>query len=192
MHRKLIGHRRLAAASFGIALSAAWPIAHGAAQTVKFNIDPGLWETTTNMNPEQVKAMMEQQLDQVPADKRPQMEAMMGPIMKSMSKPRTMKQCITPERIKDGFKLPDREQGNCTRTMVSNTATEMRMRMECHGPHPRTVNVHVQALDPHTMHGTTDMESTEGMHTATLNSTIDGKWLGADCAGISPDHPKME
>ena len=192
MHRQLIGHRRLAAASFAIALSAVWPIAQGAAQTVKFNIDPGLWETTTSVNPEQVKAMMEQQLGQVPPDKRPQVEAMMGAIMKGMAKPRTMKQCITPERIKDGFKLPERDQASCTRTLASNTATEMQMRMQCGGQHPRSIDVHVQAPDPRTIHGTAVMESTEGMHTTTMNSTFDGKWLGTDCAGISPDHPKME
>ena len=192
MHRQFIGHRRLAAASFGMALWAVWPIAHAAAQTVTFNIDPGLWETTVAMNPDQVKAMMEEQLAQLPPDKRAQMEAMMGAMMKNMAKTRTMKQCITPERIRDGFKLPDREQKNCTRTMVSNTATEMTMRMQCTGPHPRTMNVHVEAPDPHTVHGTTAMESTDGMHTTTMNSTFDGKWLGADCAGISPDHPKME
>ncbi len=192
MHLQLIGHRRLIVASLGFAMSTAWPVAHAAAQTIKFNIDPGLWETTTSMNPEQVKAMMEQELSQLPADKRAQMEAMMEGISKNMAKTRKMKQCITAERIRDGFRLPEREQGSCTRTLLSNTATEMQMRMQCGGAHPRTIDVHVQASDPRTVHGTAVMESTAGMHTTAMNSTFDGKWLGSDCGGISPDHPKVE
>ncbi len=192
MDRHLIGDRRLAAASLGIVLTAAWPTAHAAAQTVKFDVNPGLWEMTSTMTASGAEAMMEEQLAQVPPDKRPQMEAMMKSIMAGMAKPRKVQECITPERIRDGFKLPERNRSSCTRTVATNTASELRMHEECTGPNPRSGDYRFETSDPTMMHGAVDMTMTHGAHTMTSKVEIAGRWLAADCGDVQPGHPKME
>jgi hypothetical protein len=171
-----------------IAMSAAGP---AAAQTVRFDVTPGLWEMTTTMSGAGQQALMDERLAQIPPAQRPQMEAMMKSALAAMSQPHRMQQCLTEQRIRDGMSLDAHRAAGCMRTVATNTPTELQMHEVCNGG-ARTSDYHFQTAGPTAMQGHAVTTMTHGGQSSTMTVDIAGKWLGADCGGVSPDRPKME
>ena len=173
---------RRAVASGAVAAAIASP---AAAQTARFDVTPGLWEMTTAMSATGQDAMLSAQLAQMPPDKRPQMEAMMKSALAAMSKPHRMQQCLTAQRIRDGINFGNRAQPGCTRTVTTNTSTELQMHEVC-GSGGRTSDYHFQTAGPTAMHGTAVTTMAQSGPSSTMTVEITGKWLGADCGEVKP------
>ena len=187
MDRQLIGHRRLAAASFAVALSAAWPIALAADPSL--DIAPGLWEITMRAESTGDLPVPEEALARMSPEQRAKLEATMRA---AIAQPHKLKECLTAEKIRQGLALDPQKNPSCTRTVVSSSPILLDMHETCTGANPRTATVHVEAPDPHTMHGTVHTDMTRNTRTMTVKGTMDGTWLGADCGSVRPDQPEME
>ncbi len=201
MQRHLNGYRRPVAASFAGAWRIAWPTALAAAIATyaglparaadpSLNISPGLWEITMQAQSNGQLPVPEEALAKMSPEQRAKLEAAMR---EAIAQPHKLRECLTEEKIRQGIAALDPQKNPaCTRTVVNGSPTVLDLRESCTGENPRTATVHVEAPDPHTMHGTSNMQMTHGTRTMSMKGTMDGAWVSADCGGVLPDHPEME
>lgn len=174
-----------AAMPLGLGLGA-WPVARAAADDAKLNVNPGLWEITTTATPGGDMTIPEQLLANVPPDKRAQAEAAMKAAMEHATKPHTFKECVTEQQIKDTLSAAQQQRPGCQATVVSSSRTLLEIQQKCTGQMSQMGTYRLAAPDPATMHGTLDMAMTEGGHTMTMKTEVNGKWLNADCGSVKP------
>jgi hypothetical protein len=170
---------QLACASLAISVIAQ------AADFVKPNIKPGLWEVTNSPQVTGDMPISEDQLAQMTPEQRARLEAAMKAGMASANKPRTYKECMTPEKIARGFDIDKGEGKSCKRKIVSSTPTELQLHDECDSTERKTVSdVHFQVKGGTQMTGKINVVMSSGSKTMTVNSLVQGKWLGADCGSV--------
>jgi Protein of unknown function (DUF3617) len=156
-----------------------------AADFVKPNIKPGLWEVTNSPQVIGDMPISEDQLAQMSPEQRARLEAAMKAGMASANKARTYKECMTPEKIARGFDIDKDEGKSCKRKIVSSTATELQLHDECESTERKTVSdVHFQVKGGTQMTGKINVVISSGAKTMTVNSSVQGKWLGADCGAV--------
>jgi hypothetical protein len=181
------GFTRMSATPFRLALVLCAALAPLAAHAeTHINIKPGLWETTVTVAMGGLPDMPD--MSKLSPERRAQMET----AMKRMSLPHREKSCITAEQIRKGpdFKEPE---PSCRRNISVNSATAWSMTEECRGERPRTVHATFKASNPETISGQSDATATTPHGTVTSKATFTGKWLGADCGGITPaEAPKKK
>jgi len=161
-------------------------LAH-AADPIKANIKPGLWEVTLNPQVSGQLAIPDDELAKLTPEQRTRMEAAMKSYAANSNKSHVYKECMTPEKIARGFSL-DKQSDDmaCTRKLLSNSASEVTVHDECNGPQQKTVSdVHFEIKGGTQMNGKINfvMSSTNGK-SMTMNSTVQGTWLGASCGSI--------
>jgi hypothetical protein len=76
-----------------------------AAEIVKPNIKPGLWEVSNTPQVSGEMPIPEEQLAKLTPEQRARMEAAMKAAMASGGKPHVYKECMTPEKIAGGFDI---------------------------------------------------------------------------------------
>ena len=104
--------------------------------------------------------------------------------MTKQNKPRKFKECMTSQQLAKGFQV-DKEEPSCNRTVVSNTATVMEVRETCSSNGgTRIGHYRFQASDSDNMTGVVNMQIKRGGRSMTINNTIKGQRLGADCGGV--------
>jgi hypothetical protein len=154
-----------------------------AANLVKPNIKPGLWEVTSNPQISGQMPIPDEDLAKMTPEQRARMEA----AMKSAGgQPHVYKDCMTPEKIAHGFDIDRHEDSSCTRKIVSSSANEVTLHDECNKPKRKTVSdVHFEVKGTTAMTGkiTVVMTSDSGK-SMTVNTTLQGKWLSASCGAI--------
>jgi hypothetical protein len=173
--------------SFRLALMLCVTLAPLAARAeTQLNIKPGLWETTVTIAMDGLPGMPD--MSKLPPERRAQMEM----AMKRMSQPHKDQNCITAEQIKKGPDFNEPEP-SCRRNISVNSSSEWGMTEECTGEHPRTVHASFKASNSETISGQSDVTATTPHGTVTSKATFTGKWLGADCGGITPmEAPKKK
>jgi hypothetical protein len=151
------------------------------ADLVKPDIKLGLWEISSSPKLGGQMAIPDDVLARMPPERRAQMQAMM---QNAVSKPRVIKQCMTAEKLSRGFKTGREDDSTCKQTVISSSSSEMQVHVECNKPDGRTtMDAHFQ-MSADTMQGTTNLVRTSGGKTMTMDTTVRGKWLGADCGTI--------
>jgi hypothetical protein len=156
-----------------------------AADFVKPDIKPGLWEVTNNPQVTGDMPISEDQLAKMTPEQRTHMEAAMKAGMASANQPHTYKECMTPEKIARGFDIDKREGKACKRKIVSSTPNELHMHDECDDTTRKTVSdVLFQVKGGTQMTGKINVVITSGTKTMTVNSTVQGKYLAADCGTV--------
>lgn len=169
-------------------LSALLLLCSGAAvgQTTK----PGLWSVQQKMggNPEMDRAMaqMQKQLAAMPPAQRKQMEAMMGSQGLSVGAGGTMslKVCITPE-MAERFDMPRQSEGECTTTITSRSANQVKMSFSCKNPPSSGEGTYNFASDKaYTMNMVINSVRQGKPQTMTMDGQ--GQWLSADCGNVKP------
>jgi predicted regulator of amino acid metabolism with ACT domain len=159
-------------------------VAH-AADLVKPNIKPGLWEVTNSPQVTGDMPISEDQLAKMSPEQRARVEAMMKQGMASANKTRVYKDCMTPEKIARGFDIAKEEGKSCKRKIVSSTANELQLHDECDGENRKTVSdVHFQVKGSTAMTGQINVIITSGAKTMKVDSKVQGKWLAADCGSV--------
>lgn len=177
---------RLAVQTFVAALSLAVLGAH--AQSTR----PGLWEFRSKLggNPEMEAAMaqMEQQMAAMPPEQRKMMQDMlarqgmsMGQAAGGMS---VVRVCITPE-MAARQEMPAQTAGECSQTIVSRTASTMKMRFSCKNPASSGEATYTFTGDTgYTMKMV--MQSTHEGRAQQVTMDGQSKWLSRDCGDVKP------
>jgi hypothetical protein len=155
-----------------------------AADLMKPNIKPGLWEVSHHPQVSGQVQIPEEQLAKMTPEQRAQMEAALKNYAANSSKPHVYKECMTPQKIARGFDLA-REESGCTRKVVSSSANELTLHDECSKQRGKTVSdVHFEIKNGTQMSGKINVVMSSGSKTMTMNSTVEGKWLGASCGAV--------
>jgi uncharacterized protein DUF3617 len=100
--------------------------------------------------------------------------------------PRVRKTCVTKENLQKGTFLDNDDTGmKCTSTVTANTSTMLDETVTCTGDNAsRTSHIHIDAPSPANFSAKASNTSTQNNRTMTVNATMTGKWLSADCTGI--------
>jgi hypothetical protein len=157
-----------------------------AAELTKPNIKPGLWEVSINPQVSGEMPIPEDQLAKMTPEQRARLQAAMKSHMANGGKPRVYKECMTPEKIARGFDVnPHADDPSCTRNVVSSSANELTLHNECNKPDRKTVtDMHFEVKGGTQTSGKINVVMTSAGKSMTINSTIQGKWLGASCGTV--------
>jgi hypothetical protein len=152
-------------------------------------VKPGLWESSSSSGSGAPRPSMAQIPPEQLARMTPEQQAMIRQRLSGGgggAQPTTHRYCVTQAMIQKGFTGPDNDQ-RCTRTIISNTASAVEVRIVCTGEHPATGTISVRATDAASVAGTMDMTVSDGHGgTMPIHSTFQSRWLGADCGDVKP------
>ena len=74
---------------------------------------------------------------------------------------------------------------NCRSTILSNTASDYEAHLTCSSQEgPRSVDLHITAQSAEHVSGTVHSEMSRNGKTMTVNGTIEGKFVAADCGSV--------
>lgn len=187
------------------------------AQTIKLDMQPGLWENSFKMtgesskelqsmqNDQMKKAMeeMKKQLANMPPEQRKQVEAMMAQsgvkiegdsikmqndAVKISSEGTQVKQCITQAEIDRGD-FPDDDE-NCKSTLTQISKNHFKATHKCTGENPSQGESDVIFDSSRHYSGKGSMTQTIDGKQHTLEIEMEGKWLSSDCGNIKPETSK--
>lgn len=154
-------------------------------------IKPGLWQVKSERKIDGKAAP--DPLEQVrnsPPEMRRQMEAMMRERgVDSSGGPGEMKLCLSRESLEQGRWQGD--QAQCKTTITSRTANVWKWRSVCKSPQAESDGESIfHSPESYTVKSTTKLK----MRGKTENhqTTLNGKWLGADCGSLPAVKPQVQ
>jgi hypothetical protein len=163
---------------------AAMALAHAGEPAPQLNVKLGLWEIGTHPQVSGNLPITDEQLQKLPPEQRAKFEAAMQAALARGAQPRLFKECMTPEKRSRGFNAGNDEK-NCQTTLVTNTASEFESHRECTSEDGKqSTSVHFRIISSDHVTGTVNAIISHGAKTMTVNSTIEGKWLGSDCGSV--------
>lgn len=168
----------------GCALTLAIAAPFGA-QATPLGAKLGAWQTTTTTTTTgmpQMPGMSKEQLDSM----TPEQRAMMQNVIKmQQGKPVTMttKHCVKESNSMDKVLKDGTGNPNCTRKIISQSATRLEVVMSCTKPQVMKMHAVMVAQSSERFTMTSDIQTENGMKT---HSVIKSRWLGSSCKGI-PD-----
>jgi hypothetical protein len=176
----------------------ALPMAAWAADV--FDVKPGLWEQTMNVEMTGMPAMPQltpEQLAQMPPAARARFEAMMqGRGGLGGGQAIVSKVCRTKESLADAMSYAARQDSGCTPKINSMSASKVEVHVDCTGRFTGSGDFVVERVDSeHTkmtgaIKGVASMGSkTDADHPITQKMTVNGKWLSSDCGDVKPFTP---
>src|SRR5579859_3291341 len=149
-----------------------------------FNVKPGAWQMSMSTllvgNPLPPEA-----LASMPPEKRAKVEEAMKA---RAGKPVTIshKACVSQEDLdQDRIIRSDRNDSQCTRKVLSKSATRLVMEQTCPEPHASTTQMTIEAKTPETL--AANIVRVRGDGKGKVVADVKGFWLGPDCAGIKND-----
>jgi hypothetical protein len=151
------------------------------------NIKPGLWEVTTNPKVTGQMPISDYQLAQMTPEQRAKIEAAMQTGMANANKPRVYLECMTPEKIARGFDIERHgDDSSCQRKVITSSASALKLHDECNRPDRKSItDVQFAVKGGQQMTGQINAVITSGTKTMTVKSSLQGKWLGADCGTVT-------
>jgi hypothetical protein len=156
-----------------------------AAEVPQLNVKLGLWEVTTHPQVNGNLPITDEQLQKLPPDQRAKFEAAMQAAIARGAQPRVFKECMTAEKRSHGFNAGSDQSKNCQVTLVTNTASEFESHRECSSEDGKqSTSVHFRVVSTDRVSGTVNALISHGPKTMTVNSTMEGKWLGPDCGSV--------
>jgi Protein of unknown function (DUF3617) len=158
-----------------------------AADVPQLNVKLGLWEIATHPQVNGSLPITDDQLAKLPPDQRAKFEAAMQAAVARGAQPRLFKECMTAEKRSRGFDAgSDQSKTNCKVTLVTNTANEFESHRECVTEDGKqSTSVHFRVVSSDRVSGTVNALISHGPKTMTVNSTMEGKWLGSDCGTVT-------
>jgi hypothetical protein len=166
--------------------TAAFVLLAHAADSIKLNVKPGLWEFSSAGQSSGVPPIPDDALARLTPEQRQQFQAAIQSSMGSASKPKLFKKCITPEEVEKGFDLQESKDSTCQRSVVSATSSEFQIHAVCsRSEGSTTVDSHFQTSGADQVVGTVHVVTTRAGKTMTIDSSVNGKWLGASCGNVT-------
>ena len=146
------------------------------------DVKAGLWETTITPQAKGMPPLPAQVMATLTPEQRAQAEASAKARGANGQQIRVTKSCRTSDDLKKPFALNEDAHAECKRTVVSSSATMEEVRFECSkGTVRSTGNIHVEAVSPESIKGSSQATSGDGMRTLDFKVSFTGRWLGADC-----------
>ncbi len=181
-----VSHKLLCVVSAGLVAALGCALIAHAADPVKPDIRPGLWEVSNHPQVSGQMPLPEERLAKMPPEQRAKVEAAMQAGMAQAVRPRVYKECMTPEKIARGFDIDKHgDSASCQRKVINSSATELQIHEDCTRPDGKTsIDVHFQVAGRVQMTGKITAVMTAGSRTMTMNSTVEGKWIGASCGTV--------
>jgi len=165
-----------------IAFAASLPLQSPAAS---FDAKPGAWQMSMNTliigNPLPPEA-----LASMPPEKRAKVEKAMK---ERAARPVTIshKTCVTKEDLDRDRIIPsDKDDGRCTRKVLSRSATRIVMEQICQEPNSSTSQMTIEASTPESLSANIVRVRGDGKGKVLID--VKGFWLGPNCTGIKDDH----
>jgi hypothetical protein len=156
-----------------------------AADVPQLNVKLGLWEISTHPQVAGSLPITDEQLQKMPPEQRAKFETAMQAAIARGAQPRVFKECMTAEKRSRGFNAGSDESKNCQVTLVTNTPSEFESHRECSTEDGKqSTSVHFRVVSSDRVSGTVNALISHGSRTMTVNSTMEGKWLGGDCGGV--------
>ena len=167
-------------------VACAMTIAAHAADPIKLDIKPGLWQVTRIPQISGQMPIPEEQLAKLTPEQRSKLEAAMQAGLNSARKTRVYKECMTQEKISRGLDLDKKElDASCKRTVLASTPTELKMHDECtHSNGKSIIDVHIQVSNQTKMDGTVDVVMHSGAQNMKATNTLTGRWIAPDCGTV--------
>ncbi len=156
-----------------------------AAEPVKLNVKPGLWEIASQNQISGAPPISEDQLARLTPEQRARIEASIQSSMTEAAKPHLAKHCLTAEKIARGLDVDHHDDSHCQRNIANNSGSELQLTETCQeGTSSTVLNEHFQLAGSEAVSGTVHTVRSSGGKIMTIDSTIHGKWLGASCGDI--------
>lgn len=152
------------------------------AQAPALDVKLGLWEV-------QSTTQISGQMPAVDTSKMsPEQKARFEEMMKSMAGAHstTTKYCLTQEKLNQAVFLTGTSQqnANCKQTLTTNNKTTLEGTVVCGGQNATGGQLHIEALSPTSIKATMNGSGTTQGRTTTMNATMIGKWVSADCGDV--------
>jgi Protein of unknown function (DUF3617) len=156
-----------------------------AAEPIKLNIKPGLWEIASEGKIDGAPPIPDDQLARMTPEQRARFEAAMQASMAEAAKAHLSKNCVTPEKIARGLDIQQHNNASCDKKIAVNSASELDVNEDCSTDKGNTVmREHFQLSGSEQMSGSVHMVRTSAGKSMTIDSNIHGKWLGASCGDV--------
>ena len=154
-----------------------------AADTVQpLDVKLGLWETTIVSQSSGMPPIPPEMMARMTPEQKARMEAAMKARQGQGPHTQTLKRCLTKEDLNKAAWFGDKNDQECTRTVISSTPHRLEAKLECtKGGGKQSGTFNVEAVDSGSVKGTTEMVMTGGGNTMTMNSHFTSKWLGPVC-----------
>lgn len=159
------------------------PLAVFAAEPLK--VKTGLWEITTATETHGMPQIAADLLAKMTPEQQAKMATMFGQREGGKPKEHKSEECVTQKDLEKPFH-PDSED-KCETTILKSTATSQDISVSCEGDHPSTGKMLIEATSPESMKGTLELAFVGGENPLTINSTINGRWLGPTCKDDDED-----
>jgi hypothetical protein len=146
----------------------------------RMSIDTGLWEVTTTAQSAGTPALPDSVLQHLTPEQKER-------LAHRMQQPHRYRQCMTAEKLASGFGGGHDNPGECTTTVTKNTPTEFAAERKCSTPGGKNVDVklHFRLTGRRQSSGTVELSFTRPDGSVTdARSTIEAKWLAADCGNV--------
>lgn len=146
------------------------------------NVKTGAWEMTTTTLITGMPASPDA-LAQMPPEQRAKVEAALAA---RAGKPsvHVSKSCVTREDLEQDNMIKSDDPA-CRKEVLSRSAAKLVVTETCSAPHASTSNVIIEAKTPENVVANMDMTQTGA--SGKIHVDVDGRWLGASCAGIERD-----
>jgi hypothetical protein len=149
-----------------------------------FDVKPGTWKmsVTTLIAG---KPIPQEVLDSMPADKRAMVEEA---LKKRAGKPITVSQktCLSQQDLdQDRIVHAVNEDKNCTRTILSRSATKLVMDQTCPEPYASTAQMTIEAETPESLIAAVDLVRAEAK--GKIHLDVKGHWLSESCEETKDD-----
>jgi hypothetical protein len=141
--------------------------------------------TTHNAKVNEAMAKAQQQMANMPPEKRKQMEAMMaqhGVAMGGPGQAMTVKVCVTPEQAARD-EMPARE-GKCKQTRTERSGNTLRFAFTCEDGSNGEGEYTLQSPKAHS--GRMTVNAVRNGKTERMDMQHSGRWLAADCGSVKP------
>jgi len=147
------------------------------------NVKLGLWEVSTTLTTNGELPIPADMLAKLTPEQRARFEEKMKERSAGKSKTTVRKSCLTKEKLDSGMDFNE-EKGACSRTVLSSTTSNLRVRYQCVVEEVKwSGEVEVEALTPETAKGSMRGSASSSDRTMNSNSTFAARWIGAACGG---------
>jgi hypothetical protein len=167
-----------------VAFGALMAVATSSSWAAPLNVKPGLWETTTVT--EKRGSNHPTNLDQLTPEQRAKVEHELA--LRVKKETHTVKSCLREAQIKNAEAfIGGARQHHCTRTPLTQTATDLAANIECKGANPMVGKIEMQAEDAERMTGKSEMTyGAPGKLQLLTISETSARWLGGSCVVAAP------
>lgn len=147
------------------------------------NVKPGLWEMTIVQQNSGMPPIPKDVLKTMPAEQRAKFEAMIAQ-QSGQKMSHVMKECVTQKDLEKPI-FDKNEDKTCKADIVKQTSNHVEIKMTCDGDGQKMSGSMIyDAPDAEHMVGKTVMAMAGDGAGMTMNMTMNGKWLGANCGDV--------